>query len=601
MGVESCEPVTVQLDALLRALQPSRQSEERRGAVFGFVDEVLRKQFERTAPAAEPFATGSFLSKTYLPDSDLDLTIIHPVGSPADGSRSAGCSDDSSSLSSVVPPRELPLRRRVTVLSSRTGHLSTHAINVMVACLFVDKHLGDLGAMHPIHMLARFLNAHASLDWTREKLTLLGDDDDVDDDTAAGRPVRTAVRALCATLQSTLREACCAQRAASSSALLQREDPLVPTNNLGLCVSAKGLHQIRKAFAGGWKHLQELMAWAAGRRSRPRRARARCPLPAPTPPGVAPRPAPPPAAPAGDGGASPWFANEFFSQTIAAYVLARGPHEPPLPALGPKKPARTPAAAKKAKGKKKASPPPPAAKKAPPPPPPKKEAAPKAAPEARARAAPVKASPPPPKKVVHVVSRHSSAIPRKVVDESDAAIVPMALRPLGGLFSSAPARRARAPARNCSFAACHTSSASSAADPTVFERVPTVAPKEKAPKPRREAPPAPPPRPATWAEFAFPAEGDVLEFCELCVWLFECFVCMAGFANLQTFAIYPLYSTAFATALIKGVECFVIGKFAPPPPAPGAADERDASPPPRRRKLSSGSHGSPKRNRKGSR
>ena len=120
-------------------------------------------------------------------------------------------------------------------------------------------------------------------------------------------------------------------------------------------------------------------------------------------------------------------------------------------------------------------------------------------------------------------------------------------------------------------------------------------------KPRREAPPAPPPRPATWAEFAFPAEGDVLEFCELCVWLFECFVCMAGFANLQTFAIYPLYSTAFATALIKGVECFVIGKFAPPPAAPDAADERDASPPPRRRTLSSGSHGSPKRNRKGSR
>ena len=124
---------------------------------------------------------------------------------------------------------------------------------------------------------------------------------------------------------------------------------------------------------------------------------------------------------------------------------------------------------------------------------------------------------------------------------------------------------------------------------------------KKAPKPRREAPPAPPPRPATWAEFAFPAEGDVLEFCELCVWLFECFVCMAGFANLQTFAIYPLYSTAFATALIKGVECFVIGKFAPLPPAPDAADERDASPAPRRRTLSSGSHGSPKRNRKGSR
>ena len=275
-------------------------------------------------------------------------------------------------------------------------------------------------------------------------------------------------------------------------------------------------------------------------------------------------------------------------------------------------------------------------------------------------------------------------VARKVVDESDAAIVPMALRPLGGLFSSGGAA-ARAPARNCSFAACHTSSASSAADPTVFERVPTVAPKEvrsasrkevkatgadaakpigdewlperlrtkpekpanqaarkaaaaatlreaaaerpraraerkerqkaldvaarrearaiakKAPKPRREAPPAPPPRPATWAEFAFPAEGDVLEFCELCGWLFECFVCMAGFANLQTFAIYPLYSTAFATALIKGVECFVIGKFAPPPPAPDAADERDASPPPRRRTLSSGSHGSPKRNRKGSR
>ncbi|KAH8095526.1 hypothetical protein JL720_2833 [Aureococcus anophagefferens] len=116
---------------------------------------------------------------------------------------------------------------------------------------------------------------------------------------------------------------------------------------------------------------------------------------------------------------------------------------------------------------------------------------------------------------------------------------------------------------------------------------------KKAPKPRREAPPAPPPRPATWAEFAFPAEGDVLEFCELCVWLFECFVCMAGFANLQTFAIYPLYSTAFATALIKGAECFVIGKFAPPPPAPAPRRTR------RRRRGASSGPGSPKRNRKG--
>ena len=105
MGGDSCEPVTAQLDALLRVLQPSRQSEERRGAVFGFVDEVLRKQFDSKMATVEPFCTGSFLSKTYLPDSDLDLTIIHPVGSQPDGTScgtgSVGGGDrDDSSLSS---------------------------------------------------------------------------------------------------------------------------------------------------------------------------------------------------------------------------------------------------------------------------------------------------------------------------------------------------------------------------------------------------------------------------------------------------------------------------------------------------------------------
>ncbi|KAH8070362.1 RNA uridylyltransferase [Aureococcus anophagefferens] len=636
MGVESCEPVTVQLDALLRALQPSRQSEERRGAVFGFVDEVLRKH-------------------------DLDLTIIHPVGSPADGSRSAGCSDDSSSLSSRTnsvssvtddfreardeedswvmlanealcrsalakgraSPEAMDIRNvtlvnarttvvnclvlnipvdvtanhvesvaaqllleetdravgqehlfkrtvllvkawcrhescrygdGVTVLSSRTGHLSTHAINVMVACLFVDKHLGDLGAMHPIHMLARFLNVYASLDWTREKLTLLGDDDDVDDDTAAGRPAAPPSKMVVVADDDDDDELALA---AAPDEPKEKNSPVSvgapdlfrdaaktpePRDDPAAALALDAL--LDDAVAEEvWASALE--TFVSARDQFDAEEKHRCSL------GDA-------AAAAMARSVSTKGDTSADDDDDAAAAVARR-----SAAGAGEEASRTPAAAKKAKGKKKASPPPPAAKKAPPPPPPKKEAAPKAAPKAAAPP-PVKASPPPPaKKVVHVVSRHSSAIPRKVVDESDAAI----RSARSGRRPWTRPRRERAIAK-------------------------------KAPKPRREAPPAPPPRPATWAEFAFPAEGDVLEFCELCVWLFECFVCMAGFANLQTFAIYPLYSTAFATALIKGVECFVIGKFAA---AAGAGRrERDvaaaAAP-----DAVLGSHGSPKRNRKGSR
>ena len=48
-------------------------------------------------------------------------------------------------------------------------------------------------------------------------------------------------------------------------------------------------------------------------------------------------------------------------------------------------------------------------------------------------------------------------------------------------------------------------------------------------------------------------------------------VCLVCLCNLQTFALYPLYSTAFATALLKGVDAFVFYKFCnfqTPDPAP---------------------------------
>jgi hypothetical protein len=65
-----------QVDVLLLWLQPTALSEARRAAALAHVQAALLS--EPGLKDARAFLTGSYAAKTYLPDADVDLTLIFP-------------------------------------------------------------------------------------------------------------------------------------------------------------------------------------------------------------------------------------------------------------------------------------------------------------------------------------------------------------------------------------------------------------------------------------------------------------------------------------------------------------------------------------------
>ncbi len=66
------------VDFILDLLGPSDELDKQREDKFLFIKKLLTETFEREYPEIKPhvFCFGSFPLKTYLQDSDLDITII---------------------------------------------------------------------------------------------------------------------------------------------------------------------------------------------------------------------------------------------------------------------------------------------------------------------------------------------------------------------------------------------------------------------------------------------------------------------------------------------------------------------------------------------
>jgi hypothetical protein len=71
-----------QVDIALLWISPTFESECRRNAVFGFVRDVLLEH--PNLRESRIMLTGSFAAKTYLPDSDIDVSIMFPVDDTVD-------------------------------------------------------------------------------------------------------------------------------------------------------------------------------------------------------------------------------------------------------------------------------------------------------------------------------------------------------------------------------------------------------------------------------------------------------------------------------------------------------------------------------------
>ena len=78
-----------EVDALIDALRPTAESERRRDAVLQYVRECLHAHARLRG--ARCCVTGSFALKTYLPESDIDMTLLLP---PPDGAADGAADAD---------------------------------------------------------------------------------------------------------------------------------------------------------------------------------------------------------------------------------------------------------------------------------------------------------------------------------------------------------------------------------------------------------------------------------------------------------------------------------------------------------------------------
>jgi len=87
------------MDYFLNSLGPSNESEQRRAFIFEKVKQIVHKAYGG-ADKVQVLKYGSDPLKTYLPDSDIDITVL-PIAEPS-GAKSA-----ESSSQAVLP--ETPL------------------------------------------------------------------------------------------------------------------------------------------------------------------------------------------------------------------------------------------------------------------------------------------------------------------------------------------------------------------------------------------------------------------------------------------------------------------------------------------------------------
>ena len=183
---ESClwSDLRWQADVLVLWLQPTTESEARREAVFGHVKAVLQRHPDlQDIPI---FLDGSYSSKTYLPDSDIDVTLggnsssldewVHhsnvalcraamsPVEFPAGQDASEGCAPSDSKRGGSCGAKPLGMHaaqslqiRNVTFINGKVK-----VVTAVVGNLAVDVSAGRLGALAAaalLHEADRVLSA----------------------------------------------------------------------------------------------------------------------------------------------------------------------------------------------------------------------------------------------------------------------------------------------------------------------------------------------------------------------------------------------------------------------------------------------------------
>ncbi|XP_050385503.1 uncharacterized protein LOC126802025 isoform X2 [Argentina anserina] len=271
---------------ILWAVQPSVASEWKRRDLIDYIQRVVKGSF-----GTEVLSFGSVPLKTYIPDGDIDLTILCPRNREEDLAR-AVCSllqDQPKELGFLfrevryIPAkvdqfigRDHLFKKSIILIKawcyyeSRTlgapaGLISTYALETLVLCIINLFHLSLHG---PLQVLHKFLEYYSQFDWQNYCISING-------------PVSlSSVLKLRETTESEGKNllltkefvkncrVAFSERRKKSEARLQEfpikyrnvVDPLKDNNNLGRSVNSGNCKRIQSAFAYGENQLRTILA-----------------------------------------------------------------------------------------------------------------------------------------------------------------------------------------------------------------------------------------------------------------------------------------------------------------------------------------------------
>ena len=166
-------PMCCRVDELIQWLGPTKESEHTRAHICEYIHTVIQNAF--SSSAVELYTTGSFPIKTYLPDGDLDASILfyhHPLRIPppaqaewyfcvlealckASSKNPTHSSSSSSSTNSTSPPSKPAVDpcyvRNVTFINAEVK-----VIQCTINNLSVDITANQVGAFAALHLLEEF-------------------------------------------------------------------------------------------------------------------------------------------------------------------------------------------------------------------------------------------------------------------------------------------------------------------------------------------------------------------------------------------------------------------------------------------------------------
>uniref|UniRef100_M4DKF9 Uncharacterized protein n=1 Tax=Brassica campestris TaxID=3711 RepID=M4DKF9_BRACM len=267
---------------ILNTIQPICVADRSRNEIFAYVQTLVRNRL-----GTEVFNFGSVPLKTYLPDGDIDLTVLTPQDKEEDFAKAllsileAESGESNFHVTDVqyVPAqadqifgRDHLFKRSIIlikawcyyesrILGANTGLISTYALAVLVLHII---NIGYPSLSGPLAVLFKFLDYYASFDWGKNCVTVHGPV------LISSLPDMTQTENHEVVLNEKFVRECMESYSFSTKAVeangrhfpvryFNIVDPLKHSNNLGRSVTKGNVQRLKHAFTLGAKKLKDVL------------------------------------------------------------------------------------------------------------------------------------------------------------------------------------------------------------------------------------------------------------------------------------------------------------------------------------------------------